>query len=160
MERRSHANIECPHQHRRSRWLDERGSELIEFALVSPLFLMMMFGLTQYGFLVWQYNMISNLAQEGVRWASVRGANSAAPASGAQVQTYVQSRTVGMNVTVTTTSVDPATKVCTTTAVNPSTLKRGSGVCVKVQTTFTPLTSFIPISSKTLQVTAQMIMAR
>jgi Flp pilus assembly protein TadG len=120
----------------------------------------MMFGLTQYGFLVWQYNMISNLAQEGVRWASVRGANSAAPASGAQVQTYVQSRTVGMNVTVTTTSVDPATKVCTTTAVNPSTLKRGSGVCVKVQTTFTPLTSFIPISSKTLQVTAQMIMAR
>lgn len=145
---------------RRSRlWVDERGIELVEFGLVCPMFLLMLLGLTHAGFLVHRYDMVSNLAQDGARWASVRGADGAAPASGAQVQTYVQSRAAGMTVTVQTTTVDAA-KACTTTAVNPSTLRRGAGVCVKVQTTFSPLTSFIPIGPKTLQVTAQMMMAR
>src|SRR5580765_7072275 len=82
---------------------DERGQELVEFALASLVFLMTVFGTLQFGVAVWQYNMVSNLAQEGARWASVRGTTSSlGNASSGDVQTFVQSRSSGLNPTVTT----------------------------------------------------------
>jgi Flp pilus assembly protein TadG len=139
---------------------NDRGQALIEFALGGTMFLLALIGMTQYGVEIYEYNMVSNLAQEGVRWASVRGTKGASPASGAQVQTYVRSRAIGMTVNVTTTSVDPATQACTTTEVDPSSLRAGQGVCVQVTSTFTPFTSFVTSHTTTLQSTAQMIMSR
>ena len=54
----------------------ECGQALVEFAVASIVFLMTIFGTLQFGLMVWHYNMISNLAQEGARWASVRGTTS------------------------------------------------------------------------------------
>jgi Flp pilus assembly protein TadG len=159
MEQTHAANVSAI-GHRSGRWSDERGAELLEFALIGPIFLMMLLGLFQGGLVVWQHNMVSRLAQEGARWASVRGSGSATPATGAQVQAYVQNRAPGMNVTVTTTSVNPATKACTATAVNPSSLSRGDGVCVRVTSPFSAFMRIVPIGSKTLQTTAQMRVAR
>jgi Flp pilus assembly protein TadG len=131
---------------------DQRGSTLIECALGSVLFFMTLFGILEFGQAVWRYNMVANLAQEGARWATVRGSGASGgmtPASAAQVQTFVQSRAVGLNVTAPT----PPTS-------NPSTLNAGDQVVVKVQTTFTPLTTLIPHSTITLSATSKMIMAR
>jgi len=131
---------------------------MLEFALASVLFFMTVFGTIEFGRAIWQYNMMSDLAQEGARWASVHGAGNAAActsgtqtsckASSAQIQTYVQSRAPGsFTVTVTTT---PA----------PSTMMAGATVTVQVSSSFTPVVGIIPNSMITLTSTAKMVMQR
>ena len=90
--------------------------------------------------------MVADLAQEGARWAMVRGAKSTMRASDADVQTFVQGR-APFTVTVTTTPV-------------PSTIAAGGTVSVQVQTTFTPVTTLIPHGALVLQSTAKMIVSR
>jgi Flp pilus assembly protein TadG len=127
----------------------EHGQALVEFALGSTIFLTTVFVTLEFALAVWQYNTISDLAQQGARWASVRGSTATSPpgaATPATVQTFVQGRAVGTTVTVTTTP-------------SPATLKPGQTVSVSVQTTFSPLTSLIPLST-TMHSTASMIMAR
>jgi Flp pilus assembly protein TadG len=149
----------------------DRGQALVEFALASFIFFMTIFGILSGGLMVWQYNMMANLAQEGARWAAVRGSGGGEQASAAQVQAYVWDRSLGLKPTVTTTSVaDPAncrdvpssstSCACTTTSVEPSTLTAGERVCVKVTKPFVPFTRFIGIGALTLQSTAQMTIAR
>ena len=117
-------------------------------------------GLAPFGLAVWQYNMVSNLAQEGARWAAVRGAAGMIQASTNDVQNYVRSRGVGLNPTVTTYSVDPTTKACTTTPIAPGSMSAGNGFCVKVVQSFAPLTRILPFGTLNLGSTAQMIMLR
>ena len=128
----------------------ERGQTLIEFALALVLFMMTIFGIVELGLGVWQYNMVSNLAQDGARWASVRGSTATTAATNSTVQTYVQGRVPGMTPTVTTTWPDGG---------SPSNAP-GNRVQVVVQKSFTPLTTLIPHATLTLQSTAQMIIAR
>ena len=126
----------------------ERGETLVEFALALVVFLMTLLGTAQFGIIVFRYNMMSDLAQEGARWASVRGGGSGAmAASQADVQTYVQSRALGMSVSV-------------TTSVAPSTLKAGDTIQVQVQHSFNPFTSIVRTGGFTVQSTAQMVMYR
>jgi Flp pilus assembly protein TadG len=120
---------------------------LVEFALASIVFFTTMLGTISFGLAIWQYDMVSSLAQEGARWASVRGSSSSSPASSANVQTYVQTRSPGFTVSVSTSAA-------------PSSLSAGSTLTVTVQTTFFPLTSLVPVGSMTLSSTAQMIMQR
>ena len=124
----------------------ERGSELIEFALSFTVLMLVIFGVVELGLAVWQRNMVSNLAQEGARWASVHGAASASPATSSDVQTYVNTRSVGMNVTVTAAWTPDA--------------KAGSTVTVQVQKSFAGFTSYVLPSALTLSSTAKMIVAR
>ena len=98
-------NSHLPVAGRRRRMGDDRGENLVEFALASTVFFMTLFGTIIFSIGVWRYNMVADLAQEGARWASVHGSTSALPADQADVQTYVQSR-ARFPVTVTTT---PAT---------------------------------------------------
>jgi Flp pilus assembly protein TadG len=126
-----------------------RGETLIEFALSLTLFCTILFGTIGFGLAVWRYNMMSNLAQEGARWAAVHGKNSGSPKTASDTQTYVQSRAVGLSVTV----PSPPTS-------NPSTLIAGQTVTVKVQTTFRPFTALVPAATLTLHSTAQQIVQR
>jgi Flp pilus assembly protein TadG len=126
----------------------ESGQTLVEFALGALLFFTVLFGTIEFGLAVWRYNMVSNLAQEGARWASVRGAAGSPPASSLEVQAYVQARAVGMTVTA------------TTPLGAPSALKPGEMVSVQVQTVVTPLTQLIPHGTLTFSSTASMVMAR
>jgi Flp pilus assembly protein TadG len=131
------------------RWLwDRRGQSLVEFALGSIVFFTVLFGIVQFGLAVWQYNTVSSLAQEGARWASVRGSSSTMPATAAQLQTYVESRSPGFAVTVTAT---PA---------NPSAAGPGTTISVHVSSSFGLATPLIPAASMTLSSTAKMIVSR
>jgi len=124
---------------------EDRGSELLEFAAASVIFFTVIFGTIEFGLAVWQYNMTSDLAQEGARWASVHGAGSPSPATTAQLQTYVQSRSPGFTVTVTVLPV-----------AGPGALTPGSTVSVQVDSSFSPLTNLIPNTTLTLSSTAKM----
>jgi Flp pilus assembly protein TadG len=48
-----------------------RGQSLVEFALVIPIFLLLLFGLIDGGRLVYQHSVLSQAAREGARLASV-----------------------------------------------------------------------------------------
>ena len=45
----------------------ESGQDLVEYALVLPLFLLLMFSAIEFGFLFFQYTMVVNAAREGAR---------------------------------------------------------------------------------------------
>ena len=51
----------------------EKGAELIEFALVFPLLLLVMFGIMDFGLLFQRYETVTNAAREGARIAVLPG---------------------------------------------------------------------------------------
>ena len=55
---------------RRPGWSGEAGAELIEMALTLPLILLVLLGLSDFGFLFQKYKVINNSAREGVRYAT------------------------------------------------------------------------------------------
>jgi Flp pilus assembly protein TadG len=68
---------------RLARWNDPSGAELIEFALVFPLLLLVVLGIIDFGFLFQRYEVVTNAAREGARVAVLPGY------SDADVQTRV-----------------------------------------------------------------------
>jgi Flp pilus assembly protein TadG len=82
----------------------ERGSELIEFALVLPILLLIIAGIVDFGFLFQRYEVVTNAAREGARIAVLP--------SGYNTDTNVQSRVQqyltasGLNNTPTVTRTD------------------------------------------------------
>jgi Flp pilus assembly protein TadG len=54
----------------RRRW-NERGQELVEFALVFPLLMLLVLGIIDFSVVVFSYNTIANAAREGVRYGIV-----------------------------------------------------------------------------------------
>jgi Flp pilus assembly protein TadG len=46
---------------------NEAGQDLVEYALVLPLFFMLIIGTIEFSLLFFQYNMIANAAREGAR---------------------------------------------------------------------------------------------
>jgi hypothetical protein len=56
---------------RRTRF--DGGQGLVEFALVLPVFLLIVFGMIDVGRVIWATDDITNAAREGARYASVHG---------------------------------------------------------------------------------------
>jgi Flp pilus assembly protein TadG len=87
-----------------------RGATLVEAAIVYPIVFLLIVCLVVVGVAVFRYQQMSWLAQEGARWASVRGyqyhtdtGNAAATQS--DVSTYVTGKAAGLDtssLTVTT----------------------------------------------------------
>jgi Flp pilus assembly protein TadG len=55
----------------------ERGAELIEFAMVFPMMLLVMLGIIDFGFLFQRYEVVTNAAREGARVAILPGYSNA-----------------------------------------------------------------------------------
>ena len=58
---------------RRRFWTCERGAELVEFAFVFPMLLLVMLGIIDFGFLFQRYEIVTNAAREGARVAILPG---------------------------------------------------------------------------------------
>jgi Flp pilus assembly protein TadG len=128
----------------------ERGDSTIEFGIAISLLLMLVFGIIDCSRALYSYHFVSYAAQQGARYAIVRGGdwpNSCAAvtsysceASAANIKTYVQSlATLGItggNVAVTSTwpqeTVDGIATGCNTSATEDN-----QGCLVKVQVTYT-----------------------
>lgn len=59
-----------------------RGQALVEFALVAPLFFLILFAIIEAGRFMLYYEMLNNATREGARYAIVNGANTLGCASG------------------------------------------------------------------------------
>ena len=55
------------------RWRSEEGAQLVEFALVLPLLLLLMLGIAEFGFMFQRYEVVTNAAREGARLAVLPG---------------------------------------------------------------------------------------
>lgn len=58
---------------RSGRLRSERGAELIEFALVLPLLLLLVMGIVDFGFMFQRMEVVTNAAREGARLAVLPG---------------------------------------------------------------------------------------
>ncbi|NLE75527.1 MAG: pilus assembly protein [Chloroflexi bacterium] len=62
---------------RNDRDLGNRGQELVEFALVAPLLMLLTLAVIESGVVILSYNTISSAAREGVRVGAIRSATEA-----------------------------------------------------------------------------------
>ena len=87
----------------RRRLMCDRGAELIEFAIVTPLLLLLVFGIANFGLMFQRYEVLTNAAREGARVAAL-------PLYGStDVQNRVTQYLAGSGVTgATTTYLTPA----------------------------------------------------
>lgn len=91
--------------------LVRRGVVLAEYGLLFPLLALLALGLIVAGVGVFRYQQVASLSRDAARWVSVRGAmywqeTGNAPATAADVEAYVRSRSSGLDpdqLTVTTT---------------------------------------------------------
>jgi Flp pilus assembly protein TadG len=101
---------------------DEGGQALVEFALVFTfVFVPTVFGIIEFGRVIWAKNMVTAAAREGVRFAAVRGSESGSTFDSAAVATYVEGRTKLPGIRVSTTwtgSKDPLDTVTVTVRYN------------------------------------------
>ncbi len=127
---------------------NDRGATLVEFAVSSLLFMTIALGTIEFSRMIMHYNVVSNAAREGVRYASVRGGNSGHPATATDIQNFVAGRSSGLltagNVTVTW----------------PVDTLVGSPVQVQVTYGFAPIVGLLPSASISLSSTTQMIIVK
>ena len=70
------------------------GAALIEFAVLLPLFVALVFGVMQLGQMLWTYAALQHAVEMAARCASV---NSTTCGSAAQIQTYAVSQAYGLS---------------------------------------------------------------
>lgn len=74
------------------RFRNRRGAVLVEFVMISLIFMMAIVGVIEFGRAVWTHNTVGHVAREGARWAIVRGNESGRIADTAAVSAYILSR--------------------------------------------------------------------
>jgi Flp pilus assembly protein TadG len=135
---------------------DERGSELVEFAVTAVLLVAIVFGVIDFGMAMYAEHFVSSAAQQGARYAIVRGSDwtstcstSAPPnfvlsyhcnASSSDVQNYVKSL-AGMGLSSTNVSAAASwpgtTPDCASACSACTTATNATGCMVQVQVTYT-----------------------
>jgi hypothetical protein len=86
----------------------ERGTALVEFALVVLVLFLLIFGAIDFGRALYAYHFVANAAREGTRWASVRGSSwggiscasntDGCTAGSTDVESYVQTLGTGIGI--------------------------------------------------------------
>lgn len=145
------ARIRQPDSRARQR---TRAQAIVEFALVAPVFFFMLFAIIEFGWYVYQVQVLNEAAREGSRYAIVHGSTSLCPSgpmpggvmnwcdpSGAKIQSSVHNYAVGLAT---------ASLTFPTMAWNPDNA-RGSVFSLVVQTTLQPLIPWVPLPAITVQ---------
>ena len=131
---------------------NERGQTYVEFALIVPCFLILLFSIMWLSLAVYSYNYVSYGAREGSRYAAVHGADSKQPVTTASaVTTFVQNKTPGLNTSNLTVSTT------WTPAGTPG--KVGGTVQVQVQYQFRVSVPFMSAVTLPLSSTSKMIIS-
>lgn len=75
---------------------DERGSSLVSFAFIAPLFILMIIGTIDMGRAYWTSSTLDHAAREAARYASIRGVDSDSPATDEQVANFAVGAATGL----------------------------------------------------------------
>ena len=118
--------------------MKRRGSTLVEPAMVTSLFLVLLMGIADFGRMGFAFNSIAFAAHRAARWASTRGSASGHAATVANIQANALANVTALDTTQLTVGV----------TWNPN---DNPGSTVQVQMTYNFSTLLIPISSKALK---------
>ena len=127
-----------------------RGQALAEFALVAPVFLLLLFGIVEAGRFIYTYEILNNATQEGARYAIVHGSAALCPSgpmpggatnpcdpSGAKIQAAVRQYAIAV--------LPSSDFVVNPPAWTPNNNARGSTVTVSMDDTFRTLIPLVPL---------------
>ncbi|HVS46144.1 MAG TPA: TadE/TadG family type IV pilus assembly protein [Verrucomicrobiae bacterium] len=77
-----------------ARYVAQRGSTTVEFAIVASVIFFLIFGIVDFGFAVYMTHLVTDVSRMGARYAMVRGStckSSGCPATSTSIQSYVRS---------------------------------------------------------------------
>lgn len=123
----------------------EKGSAIVETALVFPIAFMLLFGVMQCSLVILTYNTTTFGSRAGARYAIVNGSTSASPATAATVKSAVLASMPAV----------PTSSITVATTWSPNN-QPGSIVTVKVTVTVTPMIPFVTTHLVTFSSTSQM----
>lgn len=126
----------------------DRGSAVVEMTLLAPVLFLLTIGALELGRGLWVKHMLSHVATEAARYASVRSLVSDEPATAASVAARARSEVMGIN----------PEDVAVETIWNPSN-QPGSTVQVRVNYEFRPLTALLPATAIHLRGDSQRIIS-
>ena len=118
-----------------------RGQALAEFALVIPIFLILIFAVIEGGRFIFHYEVLNNATREGVRYAIIHGENSAdpiGPGDDARMESVISDAAFAL----------PGgfdSVILEYSGPNGNTNKRGSNVSVSATYSYTPLMPVLPV---------------
>lgn len=117
---------------RSCRWcrINRQGAAAVEFALVAPLFFLLVFGMIEFGRMIMVQQVITNASREGARMAVLDSQTPTASDVTSAVSTYLQNAGISGE----TVTIDPA---------EPTTAAYGEPVTVTVQVPFSSV-SWLP----------------
>ena len=127
----------------------QAGAVMVEGALCLMSFLMITLGTIEFSMAVQANNFCAWAARDAARWAAVRGATAATPATSTSVTSYVKNLSVGLD----------RSKFTVTTTFSPDN-NQGSVVRVNVQYVVVPLANFALKNNLTVGSTAEMTIVR
>jgi Flp pilus assembly protein TadG len=134
---------------------------MVEFAIVAVVALSLIMAIMDFGFALYTYHLVSDVARMSSRYAMVRGsacAYAGCPATNASVQTYARSVSPGIiqsSMTVTTTWSSAGTGQCTGVGNEP-----GCVVSVQVQYPYKFMTFVVPGATLSISSTAQNVISQ
>ena len=151
-----------------SRCKRQRGSTIVEQALVLPIMLAVLFGAIDMSRALYTYHYVSYIAREATRWASVRSKNSFNGGIGdAEIQTFVTNVSgMGLDKNQITSSLSyiaprNPTPLCPGGPTdNPLNNKPGCVVQVTVNYNYTFLMPLLPKGSFTMSSESQMVITQ
>jgi Flp pilus assembly protein TadG len=141
----------------------QRGSTIVEQAIILPLLLGLFFGVIDMGRAMYSYSFVSYIAREATRWASVRSTPlNSGPITNAEVTTFVKNATGA--------GLDPANISTTTNWIAPpngspacpagGSQKPGCVVQVTVNYNFKFVLPFLPAGTLPMSSESQMIITQ
>lgn len=162
-------------------FLPDDGQNLVEYALVLILSLVLIFGIVDFSRALYTYHFVSHAAREGARWAMVNGANCSCDSScsfgacgsggaaKADVSTHVTTTLIppgitSSRVTVTVPCGTSDTDICTdsTTPPCPTAIPNAPGCIVQVQVSYSfnfLFPGYTKAATTTFSSTSEMVIA-
>ena len=154
---------------RRSR-RNARGQALVEFALVAPVFFLILFAIIEGGRFMFYYETLSNATREGARFAIVNGSNSmncpTGPAeppgwscdpTGTTVEAKVRSSSFGMTPSAITVGRHWMDGDDTDGSIDDGYNNRGYRVRVTATYTYSPLIPIVPLPGITVSAESTLV---
>lgn len=143
---------------------------MVEFAASASALLLLVFGILEFGRVMYMYHTVSNAARLGARWAIVRGSGCSTlgaldhcNATSSDIQSWVQSQVPlvdsgSLSVSATwSTSTDPSVDCSVTDPTGNN--AQGHLVCVTVAYPFNFAIPFVSQSALTLTSTSKMVIS-
>jgi Flp pilus assembly protein TadG len=141
---------------------DERGSGLVEYAVIFMIFITMLLGIADFSRALYAYHFVSSQAREATRYAIVRGCSSITTECPFQpqatdIQTFVKNAPLGIDASKVTA---PNTTWENPDGTNCPNHNRGCIVSVEVDYPFTFMFPFVSSSTLNFKSTSQMVISQ